>query len=133
MDSLKQTLVTQTSVQFVSVGDLTIDRPYPVLKMVNQDTQYGQTVISTLEGDAGNRLEGIILQYGLFKADVGHTNKRSICVHGRSHDRQAIPSIEDGQPGHTDEEILEFNGRVDKNLKLVYKGRRGRAFNITFV
>lgn len=44
----------------------------------------------------------INLQYGLFKADVGHTNKRSICVRGRSHDRQAIPSIEDGQPGHTE-------------------------------
>jgi len=99
MDSLKQTLVTQTSIQFVSVGDLTIDRPYPVLKMVNQDTQYGQTVISTLEGDAGNRLEVYL-----------------------------------PKPIHLeDEEILEFNGRFDKNFKLVYKGRWGRAFNITFV
>ncbi|XP_003247271.1 uncharacterized protein LOC100572349 [Acyrthosiphon pisum] len=30
------------------------------------------------------------------------------------------------------DEILEFNSRVVKNLALVYKGRKGRAFDITF-
>ncbi len=32
----------------------------------------------------------------------------------------------------TDEEILEFNHRDLKDLNLLFKGRRGRAFNITF-
>lgn len=99
MDSLKQTLTAQTSVQFVSVEDLAIDRPHPVLKMANRDTQHGRAIISTLEDDAGDRLEVYL--------------PKSVQLE--------------------DEEILEFNDRVDKNLKLVYKRRRGRAFNITFV
>lgn len=32
-----------------------------------------------------------------------------------------------------DEDILEFNCRDQKDLNLLFKGRRGRAFNITFV
>jgi len=98
MDALKETLSAQTNVQFVSVGDLTIDRAYPILKMANRDTQYGKTIICTLDADEGAHLETYV--------------PKSVQLE--------------------DEKILEFNARTNKNLKLIYKGRRGRAFNITF-
>lgn len=98
MNALKDTLTTQTNTQFVSVGDLTIKKPYLILKMVNRDTQYGRAIIRILEGDGGCRLETYL--------------PKSIQLE--------------------DEEILEFNARTNKNLKLVYKGRRGRAFHIAF-
>ncbi|KAF0719469.1 Uncharacterized protein FWK35_00029246 [Aphis craccivora] len=60
MDSLKLTLTTQTGVQFISIGDLTVDRAYPILKMVNKDTQYGRAIICTLEADEGTHLEAYL-------------------------------------------------------------------------
>jgi len=99
MDSLKKSLTTQCNVKFISVGDLVVDRPYPISRMLNKDTQYGRSVLCTLSGEGGELLEVYL--------------PRSIEL--------------------TDEEILEFNCRDQKDLNLLLKGRRGRAFNITFV
>jgi len=57
MDSLKLTLTSQTSAQFISIGDLTVDRAYPILKMSNKDTQYGRPIIYILKADEGAHLE----------------------------------------------------------------------------
>ena len=99
MDALKQSLTAQADIQFISVGDLTVDRTYPIMKMVNQDTQYGRTIVCTLKDIAGS----------LFQVYL----PKSIQLE--------------------DDEILEFNSRTEKTINLVFKGRRGRAFNIAFV
>lgn len=99
MDSLKESLTTQCNVKFISVSDLVVDRPYPVSRMLNKDTQYGRSVLCTLTGEGGELLEVYL--------------PRSIEL--------------------ADEDIFEFNCRDQKDLNLLFKGRRGRAFNITFV
>jgi len=57
MDALKQSLTAQTDIQFISVGNLTVDRTYPVMKMGNQGTQYGRTIVCTVEDNAGSLFE----------------------------------------------------------------------------
>jgi len=98
MDLLKKSLTAQCNVKFISVGDLVVDRPYPITRMQNKDTQYGRTVLCTLSGEGGELLEVYL--------------PRSIEL--------------------ADEEILDFNCRDQKDLNLLFKGRRGRSFNITF-
>ncbi|KAF0702400.1 hypothetical protein FWK35_00039115, partial [Aphis craccivora] len=39
MEALKNSLTRQSNTRFVSVGDLTIDRLYPIIKMENRETQ----------------------------------------------------------------------------------------------
>ena len=84
--------------KFMSVGDLLVNRPYPILKMENKDTQYGRAVLCTLSNKGGGLIEVYL--------------PRPIEV--------------------TDDEILEFNSRGRKYLTLLFKGRRGRAFDIEF-
>jgi len=98
MDLLKKSLTTQCNVKFISVGDLVLNRPYPITRMQNKDTQYGRVVLCTLSGEGRELLEVYL--------------PRSIEL--------------------TDGDILEFNCRDQKDLKLLFKGRRGRAFDITF-
>ncbi|CAI6357748.1 unnamed protein product [Macrosiphum euphorbiae] len=83
MDSLKKSLITQCNVKFISVGD----RPYPISRMQNKDTQYGRSVLCTLSGEEGELLEVY--------------PPRSIEL--------------------TDEDILEFNCRDQKDLNLLFK------------
>jgi len=99
MEALKKSLTRQSNTRFVSVGDLTIDRLYPIIKMENRETQYGITVHCVLEGDDDGGLMEVFLP-------------RSIKV--------------------SDEEVLKFNQEEDKVLCLIFKGRRGRSFNIGF-
>jgi len=43
MEGFKKQLIAQSSVRFMSVGDLTVGRTYLITKMCNQETQYGRT------------------------------------------------------------------------------------------
>ncbi|XP_025191595.1 uncharacterized protein LOC112591877 [Melanaphis sacchari] len=100
MESLKKSLTMQSNTRFMSVGDLTINFPYPIIRMENRDTQYGLTVHCVLEcGEDGGLIEVYL--------------PRSIKI--------------------GDDEVREFNrGGENRMLNLIFKGRRGRSFNIGF-
>lgn len=98
MEGFKKQLITQSSIRFMSVGDLTVGRAYPITRMSNQETQYGRTAKCTLDDD----------QYGIIEVFL----PRSIVV--------------------TDEEAALYNIEGNQTLSLIFNGRRGRSFNITF-
>jgi len=59
MDALRKNLTAQSSLRFLSVGDLIVGQLYPITRMENRDTQYGMIVHCVLEagGEDGGLLE----------------------------------------------------------------------------
>jgi hypothetical protein len=98
MEGLKKQLLAQSNVRFMSVGELDVGRPYPITRMINQETQYGRAVKCTIE-DGGTGFIEVFLP-------------RSITI--------------------SDEEEALYNVDGNQTLSLIFNGRRGRAFNITF-
>jgi len=82
----------------MSVGELVVGHPYPITKMINQETQYGRVVKCTID-DGGVGFIEVFLP-------------RSITI--------------------SDEEEELYNVDGNHTLSLIFNGRRGRSFNITF-
>lgn len=98
MEGFKKQLIAQSSVRFMSVGDLTVGLGYPIMRMCNQETQYGRSVKCTLDDGQDGIIEVFL--------------PRSIVV--------------------SDEEEALYNIDGNQTLSLVFNGRRGRSFNVTF-
>jgi len=98
MEGFKKQLIAQSSVRFMSVGDLTVGLAYPITRMCNQETQYGRSVKCTLDDGQDGIIEVFL--------------PRSIVV--------------------SDEQEALYNIDGNQTLSLVFNGRRGRSFNVTF-
>ncbi|KAE9542425.1 hypothetical protein AGLY_003286 [Aphis glycines] len=94
MEGFKEQLIVQSSVRFMSVGDLTVGRTYPITKMCYQETQYGRTVRCTLD----DSLDGIIEVF----------LPRSIVI---SDEQEALYNIDGNQTLS-----LVFNGRRGRSV-----------------
>ncbi|KAF0749631.1 Uncharacterized protein FWK35_00026924 [Aphis craccivora] len=110
MEGFKKQLIAQSSVRFMSVGDLTVDRIYPITKKCNQETQYGRTARCTLDDGLDGIIEvflprSIVVndeQEALYNIDGNQTLSLGGTWH--AHDREA------GSPGFA-------GGGAQKELK----------------
>ncbi|CAI6358240.1 unnamed protein product [Macrosiphum euphorbiae] len=99
MEGFKKQLIAQSNVRFMSVGDLTVGRAYPITKMCNQETQYGRTAKCTLDDGQDGIIEVFL--------------PRSIVV---SDEQDALYNIDGNQTLS-----LVFNGRRARSFNLTFK------------